>query len=199
MHIEIVESSSENPDSLDPEPSDYNHLKETEHFSLVKFETGEIGLSILEKRWIELFNSIDRSELSSLVEVTINSSSHFVSIPDKKTTLAIVATHDEHMQQLNNQFSNKPLPTNILSFPDGSSDQILNEFHLGDMFLGYEIINKEAVSQNIPLKNHVMHLIVHGTLHLMGYDHEYEYQAQIMQRKEVAILDRFNIPDPYLL
>ena len=147
----------------------------------------------------ELFNSIDESELSSLVEATINSSSHLVSIPDKKTTLAIVATDNAHMQQLNSQFSKKPLPTNILSFPDGSIDQILNEFHLGDMFLGYEIINNEAVLQNTPLKNHVMHLIVHGTLHLLGYDHENEYQAHIMQRKEVAILDRFNVPDPYLL
>ena len=199
MHIETVESPSENPDSLDPEPSDNTHLKETEHFSLVKFETGEVGLSILEKRWIELFNSIDKSILGSLVEETINSSSHLVSMPDKKTTLAIVATDNAHMQLLNKKFSNKPLPTNILSFQDGSIDQILNEIHLGDIFLGYEIINKEAVSQNIPLKNHMMHLIVHGALHLLGYDHEYECQAQIMQSKEVAILDRFNVPDPYLL
>ena len=199
MHIEIVEPPSENSDSLEPEPSDNTHLKKTENFSLVKFETGEVALSILEKRWKELFNSVDKSELSSLVEATINSSSHPVNIPDKKTTLSIVATDNAHMQQLNSQFSNKPLPTNILSFPDGSIDQILNEFHLGDIFLGYEIINNEAVSQNIPLKNHVMHLIVHGTLHLLGYGHENEYQAHIMQRKEVAILDRFNIPDPYLL
>ena len=199
MHIEIVESPSENPDSIDPEPSDNNHLKETEHFSIVKFETGEVSLSILEKRWIDFFNSIDNSELSSIVEATINSATHLFSIPDKKTTLAIVATDNEHMRQLNVQFRNKPLPTNILSFQDGSVDQILNEYHLGDMFLGYDIINKEAVSQNIPFKNHVMHLLVHGTLHLLGYEHEHEYQAQIMQRKEAAILDIFNVPDPYLL
>ena len=199
MQIEIVEAPSEEPDSLDSEQSYNNYTKDTVLCSFVKFETGEVSVSILDKCWVELFNSINIKELSSLFEVTINSSPHSANLQGKKTTLAIVATDNAHMRQLNRQFRNKTLPTNILSFPDGSIEQNHEEYHLGDVFLGYEIIKKEAISQQIPLKNHVMHLIVHGTLHLLGYDHENDHQAKIMERKEAAILDIFNIPDPYLV
>ncbi len=199
MHVEIVESPAEDPESLDPEPSDNIDFRETEHFSHVKFSNGEVSLSILEKCWVEIFKSIEMSELGSIIETAIKSSSHPVSLPDKKITITVVATDDTHMRQLNNQFRNKKLPTNILSFPDGIIEKNLDEYHLGDMFLGYEVIFKEAVTQDIPIRNHVLHLIVHGTLHLLGYQHEYERQAEIMERKEAAILNIFNIPDPYLL
>ena len=199
MHIEIVEFPSEDPDSSDPEPSDKTNFKETDYFSLVEFTDGVVSLSFLEKCWLDIFNTIGTDELSSIIDVAINSSSHPVKLPDKKITLAIVATDNTHMCQLNHQFRNKPLPTNILSFPDGSIDQKQDEYHLGDIFLGFETINKEAIAQDIPIKNHAMHLIVHGILHLLGYEHEYEHQAQIMEHKEAAILDTFNIPDPYLL
>ena len=199
MHVVIVESPEEDPESLDPEPSDNIDFRETECFSHVKFKSGEVVVCILERSWVDIFNLIDMFELSSIIETAIKSSSHPFSLPDKKTTIAIVATDDAHMRQLNNEFRNKPLPTNILSFPDRSIEQNQEEYHLGDIFLGYEIINKEAAAQDIPIRNHVLHLIVHGTLHLLGYDHECEHQAQIMERKESAILDIFNIPDPYLL
>ena len=103
------------------------------------------------------------------------------------------------MYQLNNDFRNKPAPTNVLSFPDGTLEEIDGEFHLGDIFLGYETIKSEAIKHNIPLKNHLSHLIVHGILHLLGYDHQEEHQARIMEQKEMLILSFFNIPDPYSL
>ena len=101
------------------------------------------------------------------------------------------------MCQLNGDFRDKPAPTNVLSFPDGTFEEINGEFHLCDIFLGYEIIKSEAEKQDILLSNHLLHLIVHGILHLLGYDHLEEHQAQIMEQKEVLILDLINIPDPY--
>jgi probable rRNA maturation factor len=139
------------------------------------------------------------SELQSIIEKTIESGPHLVSVPDGLITFAIIASDDAHMCQLNGDFRDKPDPTNVLSFPDGTFEEIEGEFHLGDIFLGYEIIKSEAEKQDIPLRNHLLHLIVHGILHLLGYDHQEEHQAQIMEQKEVLLLSLFNIPDPYSL
>ena len=84
-----------------------------------------------------------------------------------------------------------------MSFPDGTFDEIEGEQHLGDIFLGFETIKSEAIKRDVPIRNHLLHLIVHGLLHLLGYDHEEDGQAHIMEQNEASILNLFNIPDPY--
>ncbi len=199
MHTETLEASSEEPDSPESDTHHNIYFENNDNFVLLKFKDGEASISILEKCWLGIFHLIDLRELGVIIETVINFSSHPIILPNKRTTLSIVATDNAHMCKLNADFRNKPIPTNILSFSDGSIDQTGDEFHLGDIFLGYEIINKEAKTQNIPLKNHLKHLIVHGVLHLLGYDHEDEIQAQIMENKEKKILGIFNIPNPYSL
>ena len=199
MHTEIFEASSEESDSPESDTCYNIYFENNDSFVLLKFKDGEASISILEKRWLGIFHLIDIKELGVIIETVINFSSHPIILPNKRTTLSIVATDNAHMCKLNADFRNKPIPTNILSFYDRSIDQTGDEFHLGDIFLGYEIINKEAKTQNIPLKNHLNHLIVHGVLHLLGYEHEDAIQAQIMENKERKILGIFNIPNPYSL
>ena len=199
MHIELIAEPTEDPDSPEPEPGNHTHLDHNVTYFVVEFNAGSAYISLLDERWIDSFNLINMSELQSIIEKTIGSGPHLVSLPDGLITLAIIASDDAHMCQLNGDFRDKPDPTNVLSFPDGTVEEIEGEFHLGDIILGYEIIKSEAETQDIPLRNHLLHLIVHGILHLLGYDHQEEHQAQIMEQKEVLLLSLFNIPDPYSL
>ena len=199
MHIELIAEPTEDPDSPEPEPGNHTHLDHNSTYFIVEFKAGSASISLLDERWIDSFNLINMSELQSIIEKTIGSGPHLVSLPDGLITLAIIASDDAHMCQLNGDFRDKPDPTNVLSFQDGTFEEIEGEFHLGDIILGYEIIKSEAETQDIPLRNHLLHLIVHGILHLLGYDHQEEHQAQIMEQKEVLLLSLFNIPDPYSL
>ena len=199
MHIELIAEPIEDPDSPEPEPRNKTHLDSNGTYFVVEFEAGSVSVSLLDIRWLDSFHVINMRELQSIIEKTIGCVPHPRSRPDGLITFAIVASDDAHMYQLNDDFRNKPAPTNVLSFPDGTLEEIDGEYHLGDIFLGYETIKSEAIKHNIPLRNHLSHLIVHGILHLLGYDHREEHQAQIMEQKEVLILSFFNIPDPYSL
>ena len=199
MHIELIAEPIEDPDSPGPEPGNHTHLDHNGTYSVVEFKAGSVSISLLDERWIDSFHSINTSELQSIIEKTIGSTPHPTGLPDGLITFAIIASDDAHMCQLNGDFRDKSAPTNVLSFRDGTFEEIDGEFHLGDIFLGYEIIKSEAEKQDILLSNHLLHLIVHGILHLLGYDHLEEHQAQIMEQKEVLILSLFNIPDPYSL
>lgn len=99
------------------------------------------------------------------------------------------------MQQLNKQYRQKDKPTNVLSFPC----TIPNAPHgfLGDIVLCAPQIEKEATEQAKELKAHWAHLVIHGTLHLLGYDHETEQDANIMENLEITLLEKLSFPNPY--
>ena len=107
-------------------------------------------------------------------------------------TLAVAYIDDAAQQQLNRQFRSKNTPTNVLSFP---GDAALK--HLGDISLAYETLQREAQAANVTLEAHLAHLLVHGALHLLGYDHEQDTDAAVMMQKEVEILARLGYTDPY--
>lgn len=119
--------------------------------------------------------------------------------------LAILLTDNNEMLNLNSQFCGKGKATNVLSFPDIELDfRHLLEFtpnldymYLGDIAFGYEIIHSEAISQNKSFGNHFMHLLVHSILHLLGFDHQDDEEADIMENLEVEILKDFAIASPY--
>ncbi len=106
--------------------------------------------------------------------------------------VAILLTGDAEMQALNRQWRGKDAPTNVLSFPSGE-----DEGHLGDVVLAYETVELEARQQNIAIADHAAHLVVHGMLHLLGYDHEQEDEAVKMETLETKILATLGIADPY--
>ncbi len=105
--------------------------------------------------------------------------------------VTILLTTDRHVQALNRNFRGKNTPTNVLSFPAGSS------LYLGDIAIAYGVAAKEAKAEGKNLADHAVHLAVHGVLHLMGFDHVTARQARIMEPLETAILGTLAIPDPY--
>lgn len=96
--------------------------------------------------------------------------------------------------QLNEQYRGKAHPTNVLSFPSGSD---LAQIPLGDLAICAPVVIEEAQAQDKSIQDHLTHLFVHGVLHLLGFDHECEAQAQSMEALEVRILANMGISDPY--
>lgn len=117
----------------------------------------------------------------------------------KEVSVCVLLTHDDAMQALNGRWRERDKPTNVLSFPAACGEVQPGLRALGDLALGWGVVRAEAGNQGKPLHHHVAHLLVHGFLHLLGYDHEVEAQAEIMESREIAILSELGVPDPYLL
>jgi probable rRNA maturation factor len=111
--------------------------------------------------------------------------------------LAIVLTDDSAIRQLNRLWRGVDAPTNVLSFPAATRQAEDEPAHLGDIVLAYQTIAREARAEGKPLAHHVAHLAVHGYLHLVGFDHEHDDDAEAMEQAERRILRRLSIPDPY--
>jgi probable rRNA maturation factor len=109
------------------------------------------------------------------------------------TELAVVLTDDAAIRALNRDWRGIDAATNVLSFPTKNA----GGRHLGDIVLAYETIAREARRQRKPFAHHLAHLAVHGFLHLLGYDHDGEQEAHVMEDAERAILRQLAIPDPY--
>ena len=118
--------------------------------------------------------------------------------------VAILACGDARIAELNTEFRSKAAPTNVLSWPaqDLSPPRLPDPdpdgtIPLGDIALSYDTCAREAAEQGKTLQAHVTHLIVHGTLHLLGYDHERDEDATVMEALEVEILCKLGLDDPY--
>lgn len=109
--------------------------------------------------------------------------------------LTCVLTGDAEIKALNRRFRGKNKPTNVLSFPDGAHSEGVTQ--LGDVVLSYDTLKAEAAAQNKSLKSHAMHLAIHGTLHLLGFDHESAADAEKMEALEIKILAGMGIANPY--
>lgn len=117
-----------------------------------------------------------------------------------KTSLSILLTDDAEMRKLNAGWRAKDKPTNVLSFPaENAVDPARPPAYLGDVALGLATCKREAREQKKTLADHVAHLIVHGVLHLIGYDHMDDEQAEAMEPLETEILAGLGIADPYKL
>ena len=106
--------------------------------------------------------------------------------------LAILLAADARVRALNVTFRGKDQPTNVLSFPAARDDAAF-----GDIALAYSVCAREAAEQGKSLADHLSHLTAHGVLHLFGYDHETDADAEIMEAKERAILASLGVADPY--
>ena len=122
--------------------------------------------------------------------------------------IAVLACDDARIAALNADFRGKPRPTNVLSWPAEeraadapgaapASPSADEGPELGDIALAFETCAREAAEAGRPLGAHVSHLVVHGTLHLLGYDHVRDAAAELMERIEVEVLASLGIPDPY--
>jgi probable rRNA maturation factor len=118
--------------------------------------------------------------------------------------ISIRFADDAEVHVLNRDYRGKDQPTNILSFPMVQRDMLEivantddGEILLGDMILAHETCAREAQEKAIPLPQHVAHLIVHGTLHLLGFDHMNDSEAEAMEALEVKALASMGLPNPY--
>ena len=109
----------------------------------------------------------------------------------RQAEMAVVLANDAFIRELNKTYRGKNKPTNVLSFP-GEGDE------LGDVVLALETMETEAAAQGKTLRNHLTHLLVHGTLHLMGHDHERDSDAEKMEALEIKILEKLGVSNPYL-
>lgn len=108
-----------------------------------------------------------------------------------KGGFTILLTDDKKLRALNHDFRGKDKPTNVLSFPGGNG-------YAGDIAIAYGVTRKEAEEARKSFADHTTHLVVHGVLHLAGYDHERPKDAKVMEPLEVKILKRLGIADPYI-
>lgn len=113
-----------------------------------------------------------------------------------ETEVSVLLTDDERVQELNRSYRGKDRPTNVLSFPAGPTPDG-GPVLLGDIAVAFETTRREAEIERKPLEDHLCHLLVHGTLHLLGYDHEAEDEAEMMEAREVEHLAALGVADPY--
>jgi probable rRNA maturation factor len=140
-----------------------------------------IDISIRSPKWPALEDTIEKVATETL------------RLAKQKTAaeLSIVLADDVFVQNLNHHYRGKDKPTNVLSFP--AEDPVL----LGDVVLAYETVKKESTQNRRNFEHHVMHLIIHGILHLLGYGHESDKQADEMESLEIRILRTFGVKNPY--
>ena len=114
---------------------------------------------------------------------------------NSKILISISFSGDQKVKDLNNRFRKKKSSTNVLSFP--SNIEFNNTIFLGDIIFSIETILKEAKRDNISVENHLIHLFIHAVLHLLGYDHVTQKQAEKMEKLEILILTNLKIDNPY--
>ena len=155
----------------------------------------DIDLAVEDDRWDEAI-----PDLESLVIRAVEAGLAIApERPEGSLEVSVLLADDATVQDLNKTWRGKDKPTNVLSFP--AAPQPLPPgapTPLGDVVLAYETMVRESAEQGKPLQNHLAHLLVHGTLHLVGQDHELgETEAEAMEALEIAALATLGIPDPY--
>ncbi|CAM2944145.1 rRNA maturation RNase YbeY [Acinetobacter celticus] len=140
---------------------------------------------------------LKRAYLKKVVETTLR---YIDTQSDCEIGIACVDNDESH--KLNLQYRGKDKPTNVLSFPSDLPDemaQILDTFPIGDLVISIPVVLQEAIEQNKAPIEHFTHMLVHGTLHLMGYDHETsDEDAEEMEALEIEILAKLGFKNPYL-
>lgn len=147
-------------------------------------------------RWAKLIRDAAEAAIAE-------SASPQLSDSKRPIELSVRLTNDDEVKALNARWRGKDRPTNILSFPLYEPDTLKQvepagpELMLGDLVLAYGTCEREAEEKGVPLEEHAAHLLVHGTLHLLGYDHQDDSSAEEMESREVRALERLGIADPY--
>ena len=145
----------------------------------------EINITINENKWRDEIADIDAIIEQSVSKLLTHQHC------SENSIIAIVLSNDKEVHVMNRNFRHKDKPTNVLSFPDEE------EGVLGDIILSLDTLEREAKEQKKPLHNHVVHMLTHGTLHLLGHDHEEDDEAAIMEACEISFLKTLNISNPY--
>lgn len=161
---------------------------------------GDLDIAFEDAAWAAKLPASEELIRKSVLAALKNSATDTQGRPAE---LSIVLTNNDQVQDLNRDYRDIDKPTNVLSFPALECEfpgKLLIEpgpLHLGDIVLAYGVVLSEAEDQGTSFEDHLTHLIVHGVLHLIGFDHVDEAMAQDMEALEIAILKDFGIANPY--
>ncbi len=160
-----------------------------------------LDITLEDPRWVSLPPLAERAVSVTLAHMGLDAETCEVSV---------LGCDDAHIAALNAEFREKPTPTNVLSWPAEElgaevpggtplhpEPDFTGEIPLGDIAISYDRCAREAEAADKPMADHVAHLMVHGVLHLLGYDHIRDPDATLMERLEVEILGKLGIEDPY--
>jgi probable rRNA maturation factor len=132
----------------------------------------------------------------TVIKRAIQAAAEAASTP--RAELAIVLSDDSAVRALNRRWRGQNAPTDVLSFPAAAPGKRRSASpYIGDIVIAYQTTAREAVAEGKPFEHHLAHLAVHGFLHLLGYDHDNDRDAQEMERLESRVLARIAVPDPY--
>ncbi|NVO57102.1 rRNA maturation RNase YbeY [Rhodobacteraceae bacterium B1Z28] len=160
-----------------------------------------LELTVEDERW---------QELEPLSQQAISAVLQYCGLDSEICEVSLLGCDDTRIAELNAEFREKPTPTNVLSWPAEDlaakesghaplrpEPDFTGEITLGDIAIAYDTCAREAAEAGKSMNDHVTHLIVHGTLHLLGYDHIRDLDATLMEGAEVKILGKMGIDDPY--
>lgn len=148
-----------------------------------------------------------KAGLEDLASRAVTATLTHLGLDPRDWEVTVLGCDDARIAALNADFRGKPRPTNVLSWPSqergaeiaGQTPEIpAGDPELGDIALAWETCSKEAIDQQKDPAQHNIHLVVHGVLHLLGYDHEREKDGDLMESLEIAILRELGVPNPYL-
>lgn len=119
--------------------------------------------------------------------------------------ISLTFLDDDEIRHINNEWRGKDRATNVLSFPAFDTEELENKDYLhapmnefGDVIIAWSYCKKEAETANIPFSEHIFHMVIHGILHILGYDHIEPQDAETMEALEIEILKQFGYENPYL-
>ena len=115
---------------------------------------------------------------------------------DNNASINIKIIKDKEMLNLNNHFRNKETSTNVLSFTNEDISKSITG-NLGDIAINYDYILEESNEQNKTFDDHMIHMLIHGIYHILGFEHDNDKVANVMEKKEVTLLNKLNISNPY--
>ena len=152
----------------------------------------DITFHIKTKKWEKLKDI--KALTREVIELTLLS----LKLDSLNLELSIILAHDSFIQKYNLRYRGKDKPTNVLSF--SAVDQpfkLKKGDNLGDIMIAFETIEKEAKEQDKSFKDHYIHIVIHGMLHLIGYDHQNKKEAEEMEAIEIQVLKKLGIQNPY--
>lgn len=199
----MTKARTEDPPSTPDIPESFDFANPT---ALARRITVEV--SIPEERWLELLPWLETLAVEAARDACLAGGASVIPA-DAMAEMSLTFADDNFIQGLNARYRGIEGPTNVLSFPAATVADLAAtpppdlaagprpELLLGDLVLGFETVVKEAECQGKRLGDHVAHLVTHGVLHLLGFDHNQDDEAARMERLETSIMEKLGIDDPY--